>query len=525
MNNRSTIFKTALIPWNSKVVPYNDAVYARNQYYFGYYLPDQQFAEKACYKTDAKSFSLKAISKDLEINIMVIGIEATTKKFFRVFDLDSLSCRKSVHILDTHHSRYPLSSLVKYFSQERYDSIFIHSQPQHLHFFYELGYSKCYLNLISVDKFTDTYIKTSKNHKIVYVGNMYSPLHYRVARMHEYLNGKNINNQLDIKFFPRCDYKEWINIVSQAEISICCTMNGQFTPQIYNIMYAGSLCLVDRLSKQSVIYNFFNEGEDFVVWDNFEDLWGKLMYFYNHPEEVMVIAKRGQEKANKYFGYRDIRPEYYQAVMFDNIDDKYRASQDLRCCNLKSPSNEHLMRRVRFYETMQEIHRVYERLSVLFFKMKDISSAIDVADLPRLDIDIVPISVSGNTNGKEVLDLLVKNGVDSQINLLMQPNKRYDVICVEVGEINDFRNELSVVKSLMKKTTLLWIFGYLSQPNRKIIRKAGFREHKLCELNYDFRAFAGKVFNKLFKIVLPPTKIITPVSKIDGVSGWKLSRR
>jgi hypothetical protein len=524
MNKSKNIFKCAVLTYFGQELKTKGApINAEKEIYFGYNLPDKDMGDVAYMHSHKKKYDLNDIN--IEYDLFATTVEASKKKHFFIYDINKTKAKKISFIGDTHHGMYPLSILLRYFSQERYDALYVFAQLHHMHFFYELGYTQSYLYPNVIQSSAGSYVKENKDCHIVYVGNMQSPLHYRTTRMCKFLRKKNINNQLVLNFYPRCDYEKWMDIISRSEISICSSLNGQFTLQIYSIMGAGSLCLVDRISKQTGVYDFFVDGRDFVTWENFDDLWEKLNYYSNHLEEARKIAKSGSEKAIKYFSYRDNRPRIYQSVMFDNIDDKYRATQDLRCCNLKSPNNEHLIRRVRFYETMQEIHRVYERLSVLFFKMKDISSAIDVADLPRLDIDIVPISVSGNTNGKEVLDLLVKNGVDSQINLLMQPNKRYDVICVEVGEINDFRNELSVVKSLMKKTTLLWIFGYLSPPNRKIIRKAGFREHKLCELNYDFRAFAGKVFNKLFKIVLPPTKIITPVSKIDGVSGWKLSRR
>ena len=84
-------------------------------------------------------------------------------------------------------------------------------------------------------------------------------------------------------------------------------------------MYAGSLLLnTDELDNNR---NNFKDDELIIIKPEINNIIEKIEYFYNHIDEMYKIAKKGQEKAIKYFNPDD-RIEYLKSVFMEIINNR-----------------------------------------------------------------------------------------------------------------------------------------------------------------------------------------------------------
>lgn len=79
------------------------------------------------------------------------------------------------------------------------------------------------------------------------------------------------------------------------------TITSGMSLRILDIMAAGGFLLSNR---QPELLEYFEEGKDFAVYEDAEDLVEKVSWYLNHEEERRAIAANGKRKAEKNFTYQ-----------------------------------------------------------------------------------------------------------------------------------------------------------------------------------------------------------------------------
>ncbi|MEO5377435.1 MAG: glycosyltransferase [Magnetococcus sp. DMHC-6] len=89
---------------------------------------------------------------------------------------------------------------------------------------------------------------------------------------------------------------------------ICINNSGGTTLHMraVEILGSGVFMLTRRVPKEldtSPILDYFQEGEDLILFDDEKNLLEKIRYYLTHESERQEIARRGQETALRHFGY------------------------------------------------------------------------------------------------------------------------------------------------------------------------------------------------------------------------------
>lgn len=66
---------------------------------------------------------------------------------------------------------------------------------------------------------------------------------------------------------------------------------------------------------QSELAEYFEDGEEIVLWHDFEDLQNKIVYYLNHEEERKQIAEAGYRKVKENFSYDFLVGQMMKCVM------------------------------------------------------------------------------------------------------------------------------------------------------------------------------------------------------------------
>ncbi|KKL09870.1 hypothetical protein LCGC14_2561520, partial [marine sediment metagenome] len=296
----------------------------------------------------------------------------------------------------------------------------------------------------------------------------------------QFLEKELPKNNIPFHHYNRLPYLDWIKILSHSRMIVISSLNGQFTPQIYITLSAGALCFVDKLSSQTLFYNFFEPGKHLIVWNDFEDLLSKLIYYHNHPNEAEVIAKAGKYQAeNNFISAKSMVFAISDFVFKDKIDSRFLAINDKRCQHKRVESSEYFDARIRLYENIQELHLIHETLNLISLTKRNLNSSVDLADLPRLKITHAFII----DKIKNEADLYFQSvDVDHQIKTVMLNRIKnlstYDIGILEIQEsFVDWLFYVDSISKLLKKSSLLWILGELNPFEKKILKKEGFKPY------------------------------------------------
>ena len=117
--------------------------------------------------------------------------------------------------------------------------------------------------------------------------------------------------QSDHKFIPKAKYKGVVNYATDmAKVFQCSKINLNFTSKsiktgvplrIFDILGAGGFLITNY---QQELPEYFEIGQDLVVYENEEDLIWKINYYLEHEEERMEIAKNGQRKVQELYTWK-----------------------------------------------------------------------------------------------------------------------------------------------------------------------------------------------------------------------------
>ena len=94
---------------------------------------------------------------------------------------------------------------------------------------------------------------------------------------------------------------------------------GEVTRRIFEGMACGKLVITDRLPKEALLENLFEEGIDIILYDSLQDCAEKIAYYNQNPKERYKIASNGKEK---------VLNNHTQVQRVDLIIEKWKTLQD-----------------------------------------------------------------------------------------------------------------------------------------------------------------------------------------------------
>jgi len=300
----------------------------------------------------------------------------------RLTNIEGISIPKFFVIADTHFNFLMVKDAIDYLKKEIYDGVLTYAKPEHGRFFWEKNIKTFFWPWVKTNAFVEGE-KYSREFDVVYIGHRVSSANIRANNMLLYVESKCRSNNIKFQFFQHTGYENYLKILKQVRISICCTSNGQFTPQIYLMMQSGSLCLLDRPSNLSFINKFFVEGIHYVGWSSFEELFQKILYYNVHSDEVAIIAEAGKKVASQCFlSYHEYSfIEKMKKMSFDNMIDKYGIKKLINNTNILDDGF-----RFEIYDVVQILHQYYESVGVVIVGERLKSLVNDFIDLPRVEI-------------------------------------------------------------------------------------------------------------------------------------------
>ncbi|KKN10241.1 hypothetical protein LCGC14_1038550 [marine sediment metagenome] len=459
--------------------------YGKHEIYCGPKLQPENTEKRRVIQTSGTHFDIDKIlsklnEKDKKIDLIILSLETGTTCFPK--NLYKIKCPKVAIITDTFHLMYPISPIINYLKQENIKHILCATQPAHLHFFYEAGIKHSALCPRSTLKF-----ETKNNNRkpgVTYIGKKWNSSHPRRSRMIQFLEKELPKNNIPFHHYNRLPYLDWLKVLSHSKMIVVSSLNGQFTPQIYIILSAGALCFVDKLSSQTLLYQFFEPGKHLIVWNDFEDLLKKLIYYYNHPIEARTIAELGKYQVeNNFTSTKSLVNMISDFVLKNKIDSRFLAINDKRCQQKQNESSKYFDARVRLYENIQELHLNHESLKLISLTTKNLNSSSDLADLPRLEIT----HAFYYSNLKNEADLYFQNvEVDHQIKTIMLDDIQ-DLFAYNIGILEtqesciDSSILIESISILLKKNSLLWVLGKPTSSEFIILKKEGFKPYKFKE--------------------------------------------
>jgi glycosyltransferase involved in cell wall biosynthesis len=324
---------------------------------------------------------LKQIPIKQKPDLIVVQPDATSRNF--PYNLHKANCPKVLCYGDTHHFQRPIQTLLNYAKQEKFDSIVAQQTRHHLHYFKEIGYKNTiWLPGLMVNPYYKT--PSSKPQKTLsFVGQVGN---FHLYRKYILSNIRKWGFPLTVK---QASQSEAADIYQNSLINLNISLNGDFNLRVFEILASGGFLLTESLTKQAGLNLLFDNGRHLVTFQDELELQYQISFFLSHPEVTREIAHEG----NKEFWDR-LNPELNIKRFFDYIDGKdidsvFTAEKDKRSVYSFSETIETSYKNISIYEYIQELHRLYPRLRVLFWPQVDFCIVANVIDLPRLDVHLI----------------------------------------------------------------------------------------------------------------------------------------
>jgi hypothetical protein len=166
-------------------------------------------------------------------------------------------------------------------------------------------------------------------------------------------------------------------------ININVSLNNDFNMRFVEVISAGGFLLTDRISKYTGYSDVFTEGEDFVFYENEEDLLEKIHYYFKNPDKAIKIAKSGWQKFVSTWSIK-MRREKFANLIDHKLSDNFPDFKDERFCEPDKSLLTIIEFRKALYGFMQEMNKTGRcRVYLPEFIYKAIMN--DVADLCRLE--------------------------------------------------------------------------------------------------------------------------------------------
>jgi len=293
-------------------------------------------------------------------------------------DIGEFKCKKIMILGDTHHSTLGLNKVGEYFADHSFDYYLADCKKNHLHFFYETHPQRNYVFFPGFrNRFEAKIFNFNKKKAVSLIGQLKSSHPYRLSIVEKLKHCRIpmvISEALQVQA---------AKIYSEFLININVSLNNEFNMRFIEVISAGGFLLTDRISTFTGYNEIFVENEDFVFYENENDLVDKINYFYQNPEKAIKIARSGWGKFISSLSIKKRREQFEELIMLNNCK-SLPNFKDERFSYTTKDMLELIGFRKIFYGFMQEINKV-GFFRVLLPNHLHEAVSLDVKDLCRLE--------------------------------------------------------------------------------------------------------------------------------------------
>jgi hypothetical protein len=282
-----------------------------------------------------------------------------------------------VLVIDTHHGDRPIDAMLRYLSRERWDLIVSSCARQHFHWFMEnLSGQVLYAGPSLFARPYAGPLFSERVYVIGFAGN-FGTAHMRRRRLVDRMIALGLPVYADS---PPQDYA--MVVWAKSQISFNCSLNGDANMRNFEILSAGGFLLTDRLFAGAGVD--FEDGKHAVFYSDEDECFDLARYYLQHPETCLKIGLAGREE----YLARHATDVKMGQVLTAALDGEIHET-------LKPPEIETapdflaMDERIGLYQVLQEEHRLHEKRRVTFVGARLATSALDAADLPRLEVRLI----------------------------------------------------------------------------------------------------------------------------------------
>ncbi|MCU0550363.1 MAG: glycosyltransferase [Leptolyngbya sp. Prado105] len=317
-----------------------------------------------------ESFHIQTLLKQIPFQPDLVSLSARVMTFLPR-GLHQLNCPTVMKLGDTFHpSDGGLSRMVSYCKRLNCDYHWTYQSPQHLHFFAESGLKNVFWLPGSIVIEPHIPKPAEQKYPVIFRGSE-SELHQYRTHILSLLKSSGIEVDICQK-----DYISSLEDYAKARIVVNSSLNGDLNRRVFEVLMAGGFLLSDRIAPESGLYKLFEEGTHFECYGDETELLEKIQFYLTHPQQAAKIAAAGHQHFLKYYSQPRMQQQLYRSI-FNRIEAPRHDRRPQTTKNLPT--------RLKVYEFIQELHRIYPKLKIL---CSEIDPAIqsDLSDLPRAQI-------------------------------------------------------------------------------------------------------------------------------------------
>jgi hypothetical protein len=337
-------------------------------------------------------------------------------------NLSSVKIPKHLIIGDTHHGQHPLTTMLGYLREERFDRLIVTYDPHHLHWFAEARIAPAaYIAAINVHDHPQAF-NEDRRRAIVFIGQA-GRFHPRRVRLLQAIQSAGLPLVVERRPPERA-----AAAYNQHQIVFNCSLNGDLNMRVFEVLGAGGFLVTDRLSPQSGMQRLLRPGIDYLDYSGPDDLVALLRRYLDRPQACLEIARAGHASY-----LRDHRSEVRIRRFFDFASSQRAPEEcwDPRALPGSEGFGQALDERVRVYEILQRIAQEVESLSVLVDPALGARRISDLVDLPRLRV-----MVAADPDAHDSLrDSLERLGVAAQVGFCSERPAQSDVLVADTRSL------------------------------------------------------------------------------------------
>ena len=344
-------------------------------------------------KTPVGMFDIQGIINQLpshqQPDLIVVKADST-KRIFPV-NLKSTDCPKVLILGDTCSHFPPLRSLLAYATKEKFDFVCSDESRHHLHFFKDAGLNKVFwapaLNLNPQKQ----PFRLSRNPEVALIGNLGSFNPFRQSVIN-HLRKESIPALVDQQ-----NLQDAAITYGKSQISLNCSLNGNLSSRVFEIISSGGFLVTDKLSLESGLYDLLDEGKHFKCYSSVKELGEIANYYLNNYRDAQTIAQEGLKHYEKTLTPEISLSNFYSCIFKNHLDEKFQI-ESRKDAKISRPDID--LKRVEIYEKFQALQLNNSLLNVALTEKAGDKIFDDIKDLVR-------ISFHKSTEKGKVIDLLV----------------------------------------------------------------------------------------------------------------------
>ncbi|MBW4441653.1 MAG: glycosyltransferase [Plectolyngbya sp. WJT66-NPBG17] len=459
------------------------------------------------------TFDVRQIIKQLSTEFQpdLVSLSARVMSF-RPRGLYTLNCPTVMKLGDTFHlGDGGLSQMIRYCQQLDCDYHWTYQSAQHLHFFAEARLKNAFWLPASI--VLDLYVPQAfeKSYDVIFRGSK-SQLHCYRNQILDKLCRSKINIDIQTK-----DYINSLQDYVKAHIVVNTSLNGDLNRRVFEVLMAGGFLLTDRIRSQTGLFELFEEGIHFECYGNEAELLEKIQFYLAHPEQAAQIAVAGHQQFTDLYSPQSIQQKLYHYIFNNEIEAPFRREHDQR-----SQTQLKLKTRIKLYELIQELHRLYSTLSILCYQIQS-EIVADLVDLPRSDLT----HIVKPDNIAQIKTAYTQAGIQDQIALRcdLPTDSSFQLILLDGAQSVD-----SLQRQIEATVPYLSQFGFLIivQPRLNTIQRLNqyLENHHCFPIQLSVNLFEQTYFLELGKhgLIYQKTMPEGYTETVDRVANLAINR-